>query len=60
MPKPDEKTEKTEEKRLFDKRHNCMICGEPGPETICEHCKIVVQAEAVARKQKIEKEGKPT
>jgi len=38
-------------------RHRCMICGQPGPETICEHCKIVVQAEAVSEKRKIIKEG---
>lgn len=49
--------EKLKEKRPFELRHNCMVCGQPSPETICEHCKIVVQAEAVAKRRKIEKEG---
>jgi len=51
-----QETEKAEKKRPFELRHNCLICGKPGPETICEHCKIVVQAEAVSQKRKIEKE----
>jgi hypothetical protein len=53
------KKEQTEqEKRPFEERHNCLICGKPGPETICEHCKITVQAEALAEKRKIEKGGR--
>jgi hypothetical protein len=65
MVQPDEKAggkaekteETTQEERPFELRHNCMICGKPGPEKICDHCKIVVQAEAVSKKRKIEKEG---
>lgn len=55
MPKPEDK--KTDEKRPFEERHNCQVCGKPGPETICEHCKIVVQAEALNQKRKTEKGG---
>jgi len=41
---------------------HCMVCGTSGPETcgehwICERCKIAIQAEVVAKKRKIEKEG---
>lgn len=53
----EERLEEKPEKQPNDLRHNCMICGKPGPEMICEHCKIVVQAEAVANKRKVEKEG---
>lgn len=55
MAKPEQP--KSEETRPFEERHNCRICGKPGPETICEHCKIMVQAEALGEKRKIEKEG---
>ena len=54
---PNTEKDKTGEKQPFEERHRCMICGKPGPETICEHCKIVVQAEALSEKRKIEKEG---
>lgn len=54
MGKPEQKPEKT---RPFEERHHCLVCGKPGPETICEHCKIVVQAEALNEKRKIEKGG---
>jgi len=50
--KPDKKTEET---KPFEERHHCLICGKPGPETICERCKLVVQAEALAEKRKVEK-----
>lgn len=53
----EERLEEKPEKQPNDLGHNCMICGNPGPETICEHCKILVQAEALATKRKIEKEG---
>lgn len=55
MPKPEDR--KSGEERPFEERHNCQVCGKPGPETICEHCKIVVQAEALNQKRKIEKGG---
>ncbi len=54
MGEPEQKPEK---KRSFEERHTCLICGKPGPDTICEHCKIVVQAEALNEKRKIEKQG---
>ena len=63
MAKPDKKKteakqdKKTEETKPFGERHHCLICGKPGPETICERCKLVVQAEALAGKRKVEKEG---
>jgi transposase len=41
---------------------HCILCGQLGPPLshghwICEHCKIVVQAEILSKKRKIEKEG---
>jgi nucleotide-binding universal stress UspA family protein len=36
----------------------CHLCGQPSQEIICEACKIRVQAEALERKQRIEKEGR--
>ena len=54
MTKPEQKTDKD---RPFEERHNCMVCGKPGPETICVQCKIVVQADALNEKRKIEKQG---
>lgn len=57
MTKPEKKAPKAEKDRSFEERHTCLICGKPGPETICEHCKIVVQAEALNEKRKIEKGG---
>ena len=62
MAKPEKKEtdakpgEKNDE-QSFEKRHNCLICGKLGSETICEHCKIVVQAEALSEKRKTEKGG---
>ncbi|MEO6666471.1 MAG: universal stress protein [Nitrospiria bacterium] len=35
----------------------CYLCGQPSSETICETCKIRVQAEAVAKKLRVEREG---
>ena len=55
MPKPEEK--KGGKGQPFEKRHKCHMCGKPGPETICEHCKIVVQADALNEKRKVEKGG---
>ena len=47
---------------LQDPSH-CLLCGQLGPALshghwICEHCKIVVQAEVLSKKLKIEKEGR--
>jgi nucleotide-binding universal stress UspA family protein len=36
----------------------CHLCGKPSNELICEPCKIRVQAEALEKKKKVEKEGK--
>lgn len=50
------------EKPPYEKPSQCLLCGQVGPALlyghwICEHCKNVVQAETLARKRKIEKEG---
>ncbi len=54
MAKPEQRTISN---LAFEERHACLICGKPCSETICEHCKIVVQAEALSEKRKVEKEG---
>jgi nucleotide-binding universal stress UspA family protein len=36
----------------------CHLCGQPSGDMICEGCKVRVQAEAVERKCRIEKEGR--
>jgi hypothetical protein len=51
-----------EQPSTTDKPSHCLLCGQVGPVVlyghwICDHCKNVVQAEALARKRKIEKEG---
>ena len=53
---------KEEEKPLFEEPSHCLLCGGVGPALLyghwlCEHCKNVVQAEALSKKRKIEKEG---
>jgi len=50
-------TKTPEDKRPFEERHHCHICGKPGSDIICDHCKIVVQADALSAKRKIEKQG---
>lgn len=65
--KGEDKTErrsegKIEEKPPYEKPSHCLICGQGGPALlyghwICDHCQNVVQAEAVAQKRKIVKEG---
>jgi hypothetical protein len=47
----------------FQEPGHCLLCGQLGPALshghwICEHCKIVVQAEVLCKKLKIEKEGR--
>ena len=47
----------------FQEPSHCLLCGQLGPTLshghwICEHCKIVVQAEVLSKKLKIEKEGR--
>ena len=46
------------EKAKTEKKKNCMICGKPSADMICESCKVKIQAEAVEKKQEIEKEGR--
>jgi hypothetical protein len=53
---------KEEEQPPFEEPSHCLLCGGVGPALLyghwlCEHCKNVVQAEALSRKRKIEKEG---
>jgi universal stress protein A len=36
----------------------CHLCGQPSEDVICEGCKVRVQAEAVERKYRVEKEGR--
>ena len=62
-----EKTEqnpegKREETPPFEEPSHCLLCGRVGPALlyghwVCEHCKNVVQPEALSKKRKIEKEG---
>ena len=52
----------SEEKPLYGKSCHCLLCGQLGPALlyghwVCDHCKNVVQAETLARKCEIEKEG---
>jgi hypothetical protein len=45
-------------KNKTEKKKTCMICGKPSAEPICDSCKIKVQAEALEKKQEVEKEGR--
>jgi hypothetical protein len=54
--------EKREEKPPLEELSYCLLCEVVGPALlyghwVCEHCKNVVQAEALSKKRKIEKEG---
>lgn len=45
-----------------EKLSHCLLCGQIGPTLlyghwVCDHCKNVVQAEALAKKRQIIKEG---
>jgi transposase len=61
--KTERRSEETiEEKPPYEKPSHCLICGQMGPALlyghwICDHCRNVVQAEAVAQKRKIVKDG---
>lgn len=57
MPESEKKAGYGENERSPDEWRKCLICGKPASESICEHCKITVQAEALAQKRKIEKGG---
>ena len=53
---------KNQNTTMATKPSHCILCGQLGPvllhgHWICEHCKIVVQAEVLSKKLKIEKEG---
>lgn len=56
----------TEETRAetppIEKPSHCLLCGQGGPALsyghwICDHCRNVVQAEALSQRRKIVKEG---
>jgi hypothetical protein len=54
--------EKSEETPPYGKPSHCLICGQGGPALlyghwICDHCRNVVQAEAVGKRRQIVKEG---
>ena len=53
----DPEKKKNEGKRPFEERHTCLLCGKPGPDTICQRCQEKVRAEALSEKRKIEKGG---
>jgi hypothetical protein len=61
--KAEQNTEDKREKQpRFEESSHCLLCGMVGPTLlyghwVCEHCKNVVQAEALSKKRKIEKEG---
>jgi hypothetical protein len=61
--KTEQNTEdKREEKPPSEEPSYCLLCGMVGPALlyghwVCEHCKNVVQGEALSKKRKIEKEG---
>jgi len=57
MPASEKKAGDGHKERSPDEWRECLICGKPAGESICEHCKIIVQAEALAQKRKIEKGG---
>lgn len=42
--------------KAFASDHQCLICGKPNPQTICQRCQDLIQAEAIEKKRKIEKE----
>jgi hypothetical protein len=46
------------EKTKAGKSKTCMICGQPSNDAICESCKDKIRAEAIEKKQEIEKEGR--
>ena len=52
----------TSETPPVEKPSHCLICGRQGPTLLyghwlCDHCKNIVLAEAIAKKRRIEKEG---
>ena len=57
MPASENRSRYGEKERSPDEWRECLICGKPAGESICEHCKLTVQAEALAQKRKIEKAG---
>jgi hypothetical protein len=54
--------DKTSEKPPLEKPSSCLLCGQAGPALlyghwVCDHCKNVVQAEALAKRRQVVKEG---
>jgi hypothetical protein len=57
MPESDKNARYGERERSPDDTRKCLLCGKPANESICEHCKISVRAEALSQKRRIEKGG---
>ena len=67
MMKADDQTdmkpgEKSEETQPCEKPSHCLLCGQMGPALlyghwICDHCKNLIQAEALTKRRQIVKEG---
>ncbi len=67
MTKADDNTEmkpgeEREETPPYEKPSHCLLCGQVGPALlyghwICDRCKNVVQAEALAKRRQAVKEG---
>jgi hypothetical protein len=54
--------DKTTEKSPRETPSSCLLCGQAGPALlyghwVCDHCKNLVQAEALAKRRQILKEG---
>ena len=54
--------EKATDKSPLENPSFCLLCGQVGPTLlyghwVCDHCKNVVQAEALAKRRRIMKEG---
>jgi hypothetical protein len=59
MVKPEEKPT---DKPPLEQPSPCLLCGQAGPvllygHWVCDHCKNVVQAEALAKRRQVVKEG---
>jgi hypothetical protein len=54
--------DKTAERPPIEKPSFCLLCGQAGPALlyghwVCDHCKNLVQAEALEKRRRIVKEG---
>lgn len=55
MDKVDQQKAKERDESKTGKVLHCQLCGKPSPDTICDHCKALVQAEALEKKRRAEK-----